>query len=120
MENILDRRDFLKLAGLAGVMFVSGLDGCSDMPKRCEAEEFYWVQPSDSHRGFNGRKVKRGCGRHLEESGRRGQQPDFIVLDNVSGPTASMAGRSCRGSQRICTRFPFVIYSRRLCGGVMP
>jgi len=39
MEKTLDRRDFLKLTGLAGVVFVSGLTSYSSMAKRSDAKE---------------------------------------------------------------------------------
>ncbi|HUW29407.1 MAG TPA: metallophosphoesterase [Sulfuriferula sp.] len=84
MEKTLDRRDFLKLAGLAGVVFVSGLAGCSDMPRRSEAEEFYFVQLSDSHWGFNGPKVNPDAQGTLKKAvaavNSLAQQPDFIVF----------------------------------------
>lgn len=59
--NEFDRRDFLKLAGLGGVVFASGLrarvlgDGLRK-DEETKAEEFYFVQLSDTHWGFDGRK----------------------------------------------------------------
>jgi 3',5'-cyclic AMP phosphodiesterase CpdA len=48
---IIDRKQFLKLAGLGGLVYASGLArGASAAP----ASEFYFVQLSDSHWGFSG------------------------------------------------------------------
>ena len=84
MENTFDRRDFLKLAGLGGVVFVSGLAGCSDMPQRSDAGEFYFVQLSDSHWGFKGPKVNPDAEGTLKKAvaavNSLAQQPDFIVF----------------------------------------
>ena len=84
MEKTLDRRDFLKLTGLAGVVFVSGLTSYSSMAKRSEAEEFYFVQLSDSHWGFNGPKVNPDAEGTLKKAvaavNSLAQQPDFIVF----------------------------------------
>jgi len=53
MPRPLDRRDFLKLAGLGGAVFASGLAGCAHMAGS-GADEFYFVQLSDTHWGFKG------------------------------------------------------------------
>ncbi|HEY4373992.1 MAG TPA: metallophosphoesterase [Burkholderiales bacterium] len=47
----LDRRQFLKLAGVGGAVFVSGLPGFANAQN---AQDFYFVQMSDSHWGFEG------------------------------------------------------------------
>lgn len=84
MEKTLDRREFLKLSGLAGVVFVSGLAGCSSMAERSEAKEFYFVQLSDSHWGFKGPKVNPDADGTLKKAvaavNSLAQQPDFIVF----------------------------------------
>jgi hypothetical protein len=46
----LDRRQFLKLAGYGGAVFASGLPGLT----RAASDDFYFVQLSDSHWGFEG------------------------------------------------------------------
>ena len=60
MKTPINRRDFIKLAGLGGgVVFASTLSGCSwSGPARADtrmaADDFYFVQMSDSHWGFEG------------------------------------------------------------------
>src|SRR5258706_2768896 len=53
----VDRRQFLKIAGLGGVVFASGL-GCastkSGMGYEAAQDEFFFVQLSDTHWGFKG------------------------------------------------------------------
>ena len=48
----IDRRDFLKLAGLGGVVLVSGCS--SPGGAKGTADEFFFVQLSDTHWGFQG------------------------------------------------------------------
>lgn len=52
MEHTIDRRDFLKLAGLGGVVFASGLAGWASAGT--PEKDFYFVQLSDAHWGFEG------------------------------------------------------------------
>jgi predicted phosphodiesterase len=84
MKKTLDRRDFLKLAGLGGAVFVSGLVGCSSLANRSDADEFYFVQLSDSHWGFNGPTVNPDAEGTLKKAvaavNSLTQQPDFIVF----------------------------------------
>ena len=60
MKNPINRRDFLKLAGLGGgVVFASTLSGCSwsgpaGTGVRMATDDFYFVQMSDTHWGFEG------------------------------------------------------------------
>ncbi len=49
----IDRRNFLKIAGFGGVVFASGL-GCASRAGQSGADEFYFVQLSDTHWGFKG------------------------------------------------------------------
>jgi len=51
----MDRRDFLKLAGLGGAVFASGLSACASASSGGAADgDFYFVQLSDTHWGFEG------------------------------------------------------------------
>jgi hypothetical protein len=54
MKSTIDRREFLQLAGLGGVVFASGLTGCAGVVGQSKADDFYFVQLSDSHWGFEG------------------------------------------------------------------
>ena len=47
-----DRRDFLKLAGMAGVTFTAGL--FADRQAMAQAADFHFVQFSDTHWGYSG------------------------------------------------------------------
>src|SRR5437660_12426587 len=53
MNETVDRRNFLKLAGLGGVVFASGLAGYANSA-RAAADDVYFVQLSDSHWGSEG------------------------------------------------------------------
>jgi hypothetical protein len=68
MEKTRNRRDFLKLAGLGGVVLVSGF-GCASQGMMASAEDFYFVQLSDTHWGFTGPEVNR-CGGTLRKPSR--------------------------------------------------
>jgi 3',5'-cyclic AMP phosphodiesterase CpdA len=66
MPRTIDRRDFMQLAGLGGVVFASGLAGCatraggdaaSSMGAAASQKDFHFVQLSDSHWGFQGAAV---------------------------------------------------------------
>jgi 3',5'-cyclic AMP phosphodiesterase CpdA len=49
-----DRRHFLQLAGLGGAVFASGLGCASRGAAASAAQDFYFVQLSDTHWGFEG------------------------------------------------------------------
>jgi 3',5'-cyclic AMP phosphodiesterase CpdA len=51
MKHPVDRRQFLKLAGLGGVVFASGL---ARHAGAAVSDDFYFVQLSDTHWGFEG------------------------------------------------------------------
>jgi hypothetical protein len=53
MRNI-DRREFIRLAGFGGAVFMSGLAGSAIAADATAADDFYFVQLSDSHWGFEG------------------------------------------------------------------
>jgi hypothetical protein len=49
------RREFIQLLGVGGAVFASGLAGaCTRILKRTEADDFFFVQLSDTHWGFQG------------------------------------------------------------------
>jgi hypothetical protein len=84
--NKVDRRDFLKLAGLGGVVFASGLGSSAlgESGKRVSAEEFYFIQLSDTHWGFDGPAINPDAQGTLKKAiasiNSLDEQPDFIVF----------------------------------------
>jgi len=83
MTQIIDRRDFLKLAGLGGAVFASGLAGCAGMAA-AGSDEFYFVQLSDTHWGFKGDALNPDAGGTLPKAvaavNALAARPDFIVF----------------------------------------
>ena len=83
----IDRRQFLKMAGLGGVVFASGL-GCastksSDMGYEAAQDEFFFVQLSDTHWGFKGAPNPDAEGtlpKAIAAVNALDPQPDFIVF----------------------------------------
>jgi hypothetical protein len=85
MSDAIDRRDFLKLAGLGGVVFASTLAGRGHAAGPGPAQEdFYFVQLSDTHWGFNGPAVNPDARGTLPKAvaavNALSVQPDFIVF----------------------------------------
>jgi len=88
MERTVDRREFLKLAGLGGVVFASGLGvaGCASGPKgrpESGSEDFYFVQLSDVHWGFEGPPNPDSHGtlpKAIDAVNALAQPPDFVVF----------------------------------------
>jgi hypothetical protein len=87
MKQPIDRRTFLKLAGLGGVVFVSGLGPVARAADKITGgsayDDFYFVQLSDTHWGYTGpanpeatSTLKKAVAavNSLEE------QPDFVVF----------------------------------------
>jgi hypothetical protein len=78
----IDRREFLKLAGIGGVVFASGLPGMSFAADK-KREDFFFIQLSDSHWGFSG-PPNPDSAVTLEKAvatvNSLDQQPDFIVF----------------------------------------
>jgi 3',5'-cyclic AMP phosphodiesterase CpdA len=81
MSHPIDRREFLKLAGLGGVVLVSGF---APSAARAGADEFYFVQLSDCHWGFEGAAQNPDAGGTLKKAvaavNSLKQPPDFIVF----------------------------------------
>src|SRR5215813_12065569 len=76
-----DRRQFLKLAGLAGVTFTAGLFPCG--PADAQSSDFHFVQFSDTHWGYKG-AANPDAEHTLEKAvatvNGLAQKPDFIVF----------------------------------------
>src|SRR4051794_26226447 len=84
MNNLMNRRDLLKLAGMGVAVFVSGtpLSAAGLRPK--EEESFYFVQLSDTHWGFNGPSINPDSQGTLKKAvaavNGLDEQPDFVVF----------------------------------------
>ena len=80
----INRRDFLRLAGLGGAVFASGLTGCSTMGTDMAQQDFFFVQLSDTHWGFNGPVVNPDAKGTLPKAvaavNALEMQPDFIMF----------------------------------------
>jgi hypothetical protein len=60
----IDRRGFVKHAGLGGIVLVSAA-GCSIGGDKPSGDEFYFVQLSDTHWGFEGAAVNPSVSHNL-------------------------------------------------------
>jgi hypothetical protein len=86
MQGSIDRRQFLRLAGLGGVVFASGLAGRAAGARRMGTaqDDFHFVQLSDTHWGFEGPAVNPDARGTLHKAvasvNALGDQPDFIVF----------------------------------------
>jgi len=81
MKNDIDRREFLKLAGLGGAVFASGLFPFANQAQA--AEDFFFVQLSDTHWGFQGPPnpdAKVTLKKAVAAVNALEYQPDFIVF----------------------------------------
>jgi len=80
----IDRRDFMKLAGLGGIVFASGLGGKILGAARPKQEEFYFVPLTATPIGFDGPKVNPDAKGTLKKAvaavNSLDQKPDFIVF----------------------------------------
>ncbi len=79
----IDRRDFLKLAGIGGVVFASGLVRSGKLASAAE-DDFFFVQLSDTHWGFTGPMVNPDSTGTLRKAvaavNNLKIQPDFIMF----------------------------------------
>lgn len=85
MNNQINRRDFLKLAGIGGVVFASGLGSLAHgASKSAPQKDFYFVQLSDTHWGFSGPAVNPDAANTLKKAvaavNSLESQPDFVVF----------------------------------------
>src|SRR5258705_3556013 len=78
----VNRRDFLRIAGFGGVVFASGLARGADAYQAGE-QEFFFVQLSDTHWGFQGAANPDALGtlpKAVAAVNALDPQPDFIVI----------------------------------------
>lgn len=85
MKKRIDRREFLKLAGIGSVVLVSGLESFAFAAgKDTNRSDFFFVQMSDSHWGFDGPKInpnaKITLKKAVEAVNSLSTQPDFIMF----------------------------------------
>ena len=81
----IDRRRFLQLTALGGgAVFASSLPGCASLGGKGSGDDFYFVQLSDTHWGFNGPAVNPDARGTLPKAiaavNALEVQPDFIVF----------------------------------------
>ena len=82
MKSDIDRRDFLKLAGLGGVVFASSL-GPWGRAFAAAGQDFFFVQMTDTHWGFEGPpnpEAKNTLKRAVAAVNGLKKQPDFIMF----------------------------------------
>lgn len=84
-ESSSNRRDFLKLAGVGGgAVFVSSLPGCASLMPGKPDDDFYFVQLSDIHWGYNNAAVnpdfKGSLPKAIAAVNSLEQKPDFVVF----------------------------------------
>jgi calcineurin-like phosphoesterase family protein len=88
MDNTINRRSFLRLAGLGGAIFVSGLGGWATAAAKSGVagtayDDFFFIQLSDSHWGFEGPPNPDARGtlkKAVAAVNSLDQLPDFIVF----------------------------------------
>lgn len=85
MKRGIGRREFLKLAGVGGVVFASGLSGFARAAeKKTVPDDFFFVQMSDTHWGFQVEKVNADWSGTLKKAvasvNGLETQPDFIMF----------------------------------------
>ena len=86
MVTKITKRDFLKLAGMGGVVFASALPGFASrsLAAGMTADDFYFVQLSDLHWGFSGPAINPDAEGTLPKAiaavNALPEQPEFIVF----------------------------------------
>ncbi len=85
MKRTIDRREFLRLAALGGIVFASGVRAADNAgaPTDGGADDFYFVQLSDTHWGFDGPPNPDARGtlpKAIAAVNALAQAPDFVVF----------------------------------------
>ena len=84
MNRSMGRSDFIKLMGLGGVVFATGIDGFAAAAAKSVVKDFYFVQLSDTHWGFTGPKANPDAAGTLEKAVKAvndlQKQPDFVIF----------------------------------------
>jgi len=80
----LNRRDFLKISTVGGVVFSTGLAGMNAFAKPGDQDTFYFVQLSDTHWGFDNTQFNADptgtLPKAIEAVNQLDPQPDFVVF----------------------------------------
>ena len=82
----IDRREFLGVAGMAGIVYASGLRAAwsKAVATSTPAEDFYFVQLSDTHWGFVGEDINPDATGTLAKAvaavNSLAHQPDFVIF----------------------------------------
>ena len=80
----LNRRDFLKLSTVGGIVFSSGLTGMNALAGSGQQDTFYFVQLSDTHWGFNNTSFNADpqgtLPKAIDQINQLDPQPDFVVF----------------------------------------
>jgi hypothetical protein len=82
---MIDRRDLLKLMGVGGVVFASGLAGAAGKKKKSAAsdQDFFFLQLSDTHWGYSGVSNPEAdvtLKKATATINAAGAEPDFVVF----------------------------------------
>ena len=85
MSTAMSRMDFMKLMGVGGLVFASGLPGFGAAPAKAgKLEDFFFVQLSDTHWGFEGAKANPDAAgtlpKAIEAVNGLDPQPDFVIF----------------------------------------
>ena len=87
MGSQMDRLTFLKVMGLGGAVFATGLPGFSAAPGPAgstKAADFFFVQLTDTHWGFEGPKANPDAagtlGKAIDAVNALDPQPDFVIF----------------------------------------
>ena len=88
MNKTMDRREFIRLAALGGIVFASGVRAAGysseeTAGKSAAADDFYFVQLSDTHWGFDGPPNPDSHGtlpKAIEAINALKHPPDFVVF----------------------------------------
>jgi DNA repair exonuclease SbcCD nuclease subunit len=79
----MERKEFIKLLGLGGLVFASGLRGFAQTGIQPD-EDFFFVQLSDTHWGFRGPAVNPDAAGTLDKAidavNNLSRQPDFVMF----------------------------------------
>ncbi|HZV54548.1 MAG TPA: metallophosphoesterase [Rhodocyclaceae bacterium] len=88
MKQLMDRREFIRLAAFGGIVFASGVRAAGygsgmTADKSAAADDFYFVQLSDTHWGFDGPPNPDSHGtlpKAIAAVNALSEQPDFVVF----------------------------------------